>query len=95
MTKLIATAAIALVATFANVAAAQDAGDLRAQCAELEALQTPGVVDCYQAVADVEAAETVADADAVVRSYFETASPYDFQRTVQNASEAGPTLFDE
>jgi len=97
MTRIATTLALAfaLTAGLTGIAQAQDADDLRTLCAELERLETPGVVDCYQAMADVEAAETEDEANAIVRRYFETDSPYDFQRIVANAGEAGATLFDD
>jgi len=90
------TLAFTLAAGTGSVALAQESiEDLRAHCSRLEQLQTPGVVDCWQAVSDMENAASDSEAQDVLRSYFETSSPYDFQRVLTTAGESGATMFDD
>lgn len=97
MTRFVATLALAttIFAGSTGSALAQDSLDeLRAHCATLEAVESPAVVDCAQAVADAEDADSAEDAQAIVDAYAAADSPYDFERNVTAYAEAGPTLFD-
>ena len=97
MTRFIATLALALstLATVGGHAHAQDTLDeLREHCATLEAVQSPAVLDCAQAVADAENATSDEDAQAIVDSYARGERPYDFDDTVTAYAQNGRTLFD-